>query len=253
MIEVKSPREIESMDAANRLVLHVLEELEEMIEPGVTTADLDRYAEKRILTDGARPAFKGYRGYPSTLCASINDEVVHGIPSPRRVLRQGDIVGMDLGAVVDGYFGDAAVTVAVGEIAPEVQRLLEVTEEALRRAIAAARPGKRVSDIGHAVQSFVEEQGFAVVRDFVGHGIGRQLHEDPQVPNFGEPGRGERLRAGMVLALEPMVTAGDWRVRMRSDRWTAVTVDGSLSAHFERSVAITEDQPRILGLNGAKK
>ena len=187
MIYLKSERELEVMDRANQLVLQVLAELGDLVEPGVSTADLDRHAERRILDAGARPAFKGYRGFPATLCASVNHEVVHGIPSPKRILKDGDILGMDLGTVVDGYFGDGAITVAVGSITPEAQRLIEVTVEALRRGIAAARTGKRVSDIGHAVQIYVESQGFSVVRDFVGHGIGRALHEEPQVPNFGAP------------------------------------------------------------------
>jgi len=247
LIYLKSERELEVMDRANQLVLQVLAELGDLVEPGVSTADLDRHAERRILDAGARPAFKGYRGYPATLCASVNHEVVHGIPSPRRILKDGDILGMDLGTIVDGYFGDGAITVAVGSITPEAQRLIAVTVEALRRGIDAARTGKRVSDIGHAVQVYVESQGFSVVRDFVGHGIGRALHEEPQVPNFGAPNELERLRAGMVLAIEPMVTVGDWRVRLEDDQWTAVTVDGSISAHFERSVAVTADGPRVLG------
>jgi methionyl aminopeptidase len=247
VVYLKNERELESMDRANYVVLTVLDELADMAEPGVSTLDLDRHAEKRILELGAKPAFKGYRGYPCTLCASINDEVVHGIPSSKNKLRAGDILGMDLGTVVDGYYGDSAITVPIGEIGEEAAQLIQVTAESLRRGIQAARSTNRISDIGHAVQTYVEEQGFGVVRDFVGHGIGQSLHEEPQVPNFGEPGQLERMRVGMVLAIEPMVTCGDWRVRLQSDQWTAVTVDGSLSAHFERSVAITKDGPKVLG------
>jgi methionyl aminopeptidase len=250
VIELKGPRELATMELANQLVLTVLRELADMARPGVTTADLDRHAERRILESNARPAFKGYRGYPASLCASLNDEVVHGIPSERRVLKEGDILAMDLGTVVDGYFGDSALTVAVGEVDAKARHLLDVTRAALERGIQAVRAGARVGDISHAVQSYVESHGMSVVRDFVGHGVGRSLHEDPQVPNFGEPGRGERLREGMVLAIEPMVTTGKYEVRICDDGWTAVTVDGSLAAHFEHSVAVTANGPRILGLDG---
>jgi methionyl aminopeptidase len=249
-IFLKGPRELEFMERANRVVLTTLGELADKVAPGVTTADLDRHAEKRILELGAQPAFKGYRDFPCTLCASINHEVVHGIPSPKRVLKDGDILGMDLGAIVEGYYGDAAITVPVGDVTAEAQRLMDVTAESLRRGIAAARIGNRVSDIGHAVQTFVEENKLAVVRDFVGHGIGQSLHENPQVPNHGAPGRLERLKEGMVLAIEPMVTTGSWRVRVEADNWTAVTADGSLSAHFERSIAITAEGPTVLGADG---
>ncbi|HWP99165.1 MAG TPA: type I methionyl aminopeptidase [Vicinamibacterales bacterium] len=246
MIVCKSPAEIERMRPANALVAAVLTELASLARPGVSTAELDAYAERRVRDAGAVPAFKGYRGYPATLCASVNDEVVHGIPSARRVLREGDIVSLDMGVLYDGFYGDAALTVGVGRIAPAAARLLAVTEEALFRGIAAARPGARLSDIGHAIQSYVEAEGFSVVREFVGHGIGARLHEEPQIPNYGEPGRGVRLVPGMVLAIEPMVNLGRPGVRILDDGWTAVTRDGSLSAHFEHTVAVTADGPVIL-------
>ena len=245
MIVLKSPQEIAKMARAGRIVAEVFEELQEWIRPGVTTKELDRRAEEAILRRGALPAFKGYRGFPATLCVSVNHEVVHGIPSSRR-LEEGDIVGIDMGVYLDGYYGDAAKSFPVGEVSPEARRLLQVTEEALYLGIRQARAGKRLSDISHAIQTHVEQAGFSVVRDFVGHGIGRELHEDPQVPNFGPPGRGPRLRPGMVLAIEPMVNMGGARTRILEDRWTAVTEDGSLSAHFEHTVAITENGPVIL-------
>jgi len=212
----------------------------------VSTADLDELAEKRIRQAGATPAFKGYHGYPATICASINDEVIHGIPSGRRVLNEGDIISIDVGASLDGYFGDSAVTLPVGPISESAASLLRVTEEALYKAIEAAKPGKRVSDIGHAVQKHVEAYGFSVVREFVGHGIGQRMHEEPQIPNYGEPGHGPRLAEGMVLAIEPMVNAGTAAVKVLADGWTAVTRDSSLSAHFEHTVAVTAGEPWIL-------
>jgi len=217
-----------------------------MAKPGVSTLEIDQEVETVIRKAGARPAFKGYRGFPATVCASINDEVVHGIPAAHRRLKEGDIVGLDLGAIVDGYHADAAITLPVGEVTPEVQRLLDVTRESLELAIARTRPGNRLGDISDAVQRHVEAAGFGVVRAFVGHGIGRELHEDPQIPNFGEPGKGPLLRPGMVLAIEPMVTMGHWGVRVLADRWTAVTEDGSLAAHFEHTVAVTESGPDVL-------
>jgi len=247
MIIYKSREEIETMDRCNRVVTRILDTLAGMVAPGVTTADLDHEAERLCRDAGVRPAFKGYRGYPGVLCTSINDEVVHGIPSPRRVLKEGDIIGLDFGVVLDGYFGDAARTVPVGRVAPEARRLLEVTREALRRGIAEARAGRRLSDVGAAIQGYVESQGFSVVREFVGHGIGTALHEDPQVPNYGTPGNGPVLKEGLTLAIEPMVNAGSPEVRIHDDGWTASTVDGSLSAHFERSIAVTADGPLILG------
>ena len=247
MIIYKSREEIETMDRCNRVVAQVLAELKGQVEPGVTTADLDRLAESMCRDAGVRPAFKGYRGYPCVLCTSVNEEVVHGIPSPKKVLKEGDIIGLDFGVVLDGYFGDAAVTVPVGRISREARELLSVTRESLHRGIQAARPGKRLSDISVAVQTHAESHGYAVVREFVGHGIGTSLHEDPQVPNYGHPGSGPVLKEGLVLAIEPMVNIGGPAVRIHSDGWTASTIDGSLSAHFERSIAITEDGPLVLG------
>ena len=233
------------MRAANALVAEVLAELRGMVRPGLTTADLDAFAEERIRDRGGDPAFKGYHGYPATICASINEEVVHGIPS-RRELVEGDIVSVDLGVRLDGFYGDAAVTLPVGRVSERAADLLRVTEEALHRGIGRARPGGRVSDISHAVQTHVEQHGFSVVREFVGHGIGASLHEEPQVPNYGTPGRGPRLAEGMVLAIEPMVNLGKPAVRVLNDGWTAVTRDGMLSAHFEHTVAVTDNGPEIL-------
>lgn len=245
------------MRSAGRLVGQVLTRLAEVVAPGVTTADLDAIAEGLILDAGATPAFKGYHGYPATICASVNDEVIHGIPSGKRVLEAGDVISIDVGASLEGYYGDSAVTLAVGPISEGAARLLRVTEESLYKAIDAVKPGGRVSDIGHAVQSYVEAHGFSVVREFVGHGIGQQMHEDPQIPNYGEPGRGQRLAEGMVLAIEPMVNAGKPAVKVLSDGWTAVTRDRSLSAHFEHTVAVTADGPWILtareGMPGAAR
>ena len=246
MILLKSPRELALMRKAGYVLAEVTERLTAWVGPGLSTQEIDEEVEDFIRARGAAPAFKGYRGFPATICVSINDEVVHGIPSPRRRLKEGDIVGLDLGCIVEGYYADCALTLAVGEVAPRVRELLDVTRDSLGRAVAACWPGRRLSDISHAVQEHVEAHGFAVVRQFVGHGIGRDLHEDPQVPNFGEPGRGPQLKPGMVLAIEPMVTMGSWEVRVLEDRWTAVTVDGSLAAHFEHTVAVTEDGPEIL-------
>ncbi|QBS37011.1 type I methionyl aminopeptidase [Thermaerobacter sp. FW80] len=246
MIELKSPREIELMREAGRIVAAVLRELASALRPGITTADLDRLAERLIREAGAEPAFKGYQGFPASICTSINDEVVHGIPSPRRVIREGDVVSIDVGARYHGYHGDSAATFAVGAVSAEARRLLEVTRRSLEAGIAAARPGHRVGDVGHAVQQVVEAAGFSVVRDYAGHGIGRAMHEDPQVPNYGQPGTGLRLRPGLVLAIEPMVNAGGPAVRTDPDGWTVRTVDGSLSAHFEHTVLITEGEPEVL-------
>jgi len=245
VIVCKSPAEIARMSRANALVAAILTELATATGPGVTTRDLDALADRRIREAGARAAFKGYRGYPATLCASVNEQVVHGIPSDRALV-EGDILSLDMGVVVDGFYGDSAVTVAVGRIAPEAARLLQVTEEALAHGIGQAQVGGRLSDIGHAVQQWVETNGFSVVREFVGHGIGQALHEEPQIPNYGEPGRGPRLAEGMVLAIEPMVNAGKPGVKVLGDGWTAVTRDGSLSAHFEHTVAVTADGPQVL-------
>jgi methionyl aminopeptidase len=246
VIICRSADELERMREAGRLVGEVLAELAAVVAPGVTTADLDAMAEKRIARAGATPAFKGYHGYPATICASINEEVIHGIPSGRRLLKEGDIISIDVGASLNGFFGDSAVTLPVGQVSEEAATLLRVTEEALFKAIERVRPGNRVSDIGHAVQKHVESYGFSVVREFVGHGIGQRMHEEPQVPNYGEPGRGPRLAEGMVLAIEPMVNAGKPAVKLLGDGWTAVTRDSSLSAHFEHTVAVTAAGPWIL-------
>ena len=234
------------MRAAGRLVGEVLTEMTARVAPGVTTAALDEIAEEMIRDAGAIPAFKGYHGYPATICASINEEVIHGIPSGRRILNEGDVVSIDVGASLDGYYGDSAVTLPVGAVSEQAATLLRVTEESLYRAIERVRVGGRISDIGHAVQHHVEAYGFSVVREFVGHGIGQRMHEEPQVPNYGEPGRGPRLTEGMVLAIEPMVNAGKPAVKVLADGWTAVTRDGGLSAHFEHTVAVTADGPWIL-------
>jgi methionyl aminopeptidase len=245
VIVCKSPAEIERMRAANMLVADVLAELAAMVAPGVTTSDLDREAERLVRAAGAEPAFKGYRGYPATLCASVNEQVVHGIPSSR-ALNEGDIISLDMGVKLNGFYGDSAVTVPVGRVPDDVAKLLRVTQEALEKGIAQVRIGGRVSDIGHAVQAHVEANGFSVVREFVGHGIGASLHEEPQIANYGEPGRGPRLAEGMVLAIEPMVNMGKSAVKVLPDGWTAVTRDGSLSAHFEHTVAVTKGGPLVL-------
>ena len=246
MIELKSPAQIAHMREAGRILADAFRMCRDLVKPGVSTLEIDREVENLIRERKAKPAFKGYRGFPATICASINEEVVHGIPAARRRLREGDIIGLDLGAIVEGYYADAAVTLPVGEITDEVRRLLDVSRESLDLGIAECRPGRRVGDVSVAVQRHVEGAGFGVVRAFVGHGIGRALHEDPQVPNFGEAGRGPALKPGMVLAIEPMITMGSWEVRILDDRWTAVTEDGSLAAHFEDTIAITEEGPEVL-------
>jgi len=245
MIILKTPDEIAVMAKASRVVAEALAVLKSAVKPGVTTDELDRLAESEIRARGAIPAFKGYRNYPKTLCASVNEQVVHGIPS-KRVLKEGDIIGLDLGAIVGGFYGDSAVTVPVGRIDEKTATLVRVTEESLTLAIEQATVGNRLSDVSHAVQRHVEAAGFSVVTEFVGHGIGRQLHEEPQVPNYGRPGQGPRLQAGMVLAIEPMVNMGGAAVRVLEDRWTAVTVDGSLSAHFEHTIAIQPSGPALV-------
>lgn len=245
MIILKSRHEIEKMKISNRIVVEVLEEIKKKIRVGVTTIELDRLAESVILKKGGTPAFKGYRGYPNSLCISINEQVVHGIPSNRR-LKDGDLVSIDLGVYHDGYYGDAAITVGAGEITPEAKRLLDATQKALYIGIEKARAGNHLSDISNAVQMYVEGEGFSVVRAFVGHGIGTSLHEEPQVPNFGEAGKGPLLKSGMVLAIEPMVNAGVSDVEVLEDDWTVVTADGSLSAHFEHTVAVTDNGVEIL-------
>ena len=246
MIICRTAAELEKMRAAGRLVGQVLTELSAKVAPGVTTADLDEIAEGLIVDAGAIPAFKGYHGYPATICASVNEEVIHGIPSGKRVLEAGDVISIDVGASLAGYFGDSAVTLPVGPVSEEAALLLRVTDESLYKAIETVKPGGRISDIGHAVQKHVEAHGFSVVREFVGHGIGQAMHEDPQIPNYGDPGRGPRLAEGMVLAIEPMVNAGKPAVKVLSDGWTAVTRDRSLSAHFEHTVAVTAGEPWIL-------
>jgi len=251
VIVLKSPREIALMRQAGQVLIAAMRLCRDLVKPGVSTLEIDREVEALIRERGARPAFKGYRGFPATICASINQEVVHGIPAAGRRVKEGDIIGLDLGAVVEGYHADAAITLPVGEVSEEAQRLIDVTRESLERAIAEVRPGQRLGDVSSAVQRHVEAAGFGVVRAFVGHGIGRELHEDPQVPNFGEPGKGPILRRGMVLAIEPMVTLGHWDVRILSDRWTAVTEDGSLAAHFEHTVAIADNGPDVLTRDGA--
>jgi len=246
-VVLKTPGELELMDEANRIVHHVLDGLGALIAPGVTTRELDRFAEREIRARGGVPAFLHYKGYPATLCTSINDVIVHGIPN-QRTLVEGDIVGIDCGVLYKGYYGDAARTFGCGKVSPQAERLLAVTQEALQLAVEQVRPKNRLQDIGSAVQRHVEKNGFSVVREFVGHGIGTSLHEEPQVPNFGDPGKGMKLRPGMVLAIEPMVNAGGQDVRMDADGWTARTADGSLSAHFEYSVAVTDRGPRVLGV-----
>jgi len=245
MIILKSEREINYLRDAGKIVAETHVEVKKAVKPGVTTLDLDEIAEEYIKSRGAIPAFKGYHGFTGNICASINEEVVHGIPGLRK-LKNGDNVSIDIGAVINGYNGDAAITVPVGEIDAEVQKLLDVTEESLYKGIEQAIVGNRLSDISHAVQLHVEQHGFGVVRDYVGHGIGRSMHEDPQVPNFGSPGRGPRLKAGMTLAIEPMVNLGTYEVETLDDGWTVVTLDGKRSAHFEHSIAITDGKPEIL-------
>jgi methionyl aminopeptidase len=245
MIICKSTAEIEKLRKSGRLVREILEELRGRVRPGVSTMEFEKYTEKRMAELGARPAFKGYRGYPCCLCASVNDEIIHGIPSDRR-LKEGDIVGLDLGVIVDGYYGDSAITVPVGETSESAKKLLRVTEEALNLAIEKARLGNRLGDISATVQQHVENNGYSVVREFVGHGIGRELHEEPQIPNFGQAGRGPALKEGMVLAIETMVNSGGEALRIKDDHWTAVTADGSLSAHFEHMVAVTQNGPEVL-------
>jgi methionyl aminopeptidase len=245
MIILKSRAEIEKMRAANLIVRDVMNHLSEKICAGVTTIELDKIAADLIRGKGAKPAFLGYRGYSHTLCTSVNEEVVHGIPG-KRALKDGDIIGVDCGVFYNGFYGDSAKTFAVGNVSVEAEKLLKVTEESLYIGIEKARVGNRLFDISAAIQKHVEASGFSVVRDFVGHGIGTSLHEDPQIPNFGEPGTGIKLREGMVLAFEPMVNIGGWKIKVLDDKWTVVTLDGSLSAHFEHSVAILMDGPYIL-------
>ena len=246
MIVLKTGRDLKVMREACRISAEALRLAGNAVEPGVTTAEIDRIAEKYILSQGAVPNFKNYQGYPATACISINNEVIHGIPSKKRVIKSGDIVSIDLGAKFDGYHGDNAATFACGDITDEAKRLIDTTRESLYEGIAAAVSGGRLGDIGHAIQQYVEQRGYSVVRKFVGHGVGTQLHEAPEVPNFGTPGRGIRLMPGMTLAIEPMINQGGYDVKVLPDGWTVLTKDGSLSAHFEHTVAITPDGPQIL-------
>ena len=247
MIIYKSPQEVDNMRTAGRIVAGTIDRVLVAVRPGISTADLDRAAEEEINRQAAIPSFKGYKGFPGSICASLNDEVVHGIPSPKRILKAGDILSLDFGAIWEGYHADSAVTVFVGEPpSAEAEKLVRVTEEALEDAISQVRPGGHLSDVSHAVEQVVEGAGFSVVREYVGHGIGRSLHEDPQIPNYGPPGRGPELRPGLVLAVEPMVTMGDWPTRVLADDWTVVTADGSLAAHFEHTIAVTDDGHEVL-------
>lgn len=250
MIHLKSKEEIEKMRSAAQIVVETLAKLKESVEPGVTTWDLDKMAEENAIKNGAKPAFKGYSDYPGSVCFAVNSEVVHGIPSKKKVLEEGDIVGLDFGVILDGFFGDSAVTVPVGKITPLAENLLKVTEASLLKGIDEATTKNRLFDISRAIQSYVEAKGFSIVRSFVGHGIGTQLHEEPQVPNFvpdnGSHAKGVKLKPGMVMAIEPMVNVGRPDIKILSDGWTAVTADGTLSAHFEHTVAVTEDGPEIL-------
>jgi methionyl aminopeptidase len=244
--------EISTIRKSNQIVAKILTELGKIITPGVQTKELDEYAELRVKEMNAIPAFKDYRGYPASLCTSINEEIVHGIPSSR-CLRDGDIISLDFGVLYEGYYGDAAVTYPVGEITPKAKKLIKAAEESFYKGMEQMKPGKRISDISFAIQSHVESQGFSVIRAFVGHGIGLSLHEEPQVPNFGSPGRGPKLKSGMVLAIEPMIAMGDWDVEILDDNWTAITRDRSLSAHYEHTVAITQKGPEILSLSDEEK
>jgi methionyl aminopeptidase len=248
MISLKSERELDTMDRANALVHKVLRAVKGAAVPGITTGELDGLAEEMIMAGGGRPAFKGYRGFPATLCTSVNDVIVHGIPNGKNPLREGDLVSVDCGVLLDGFYGDAAVSFGVGAISEEANQLLEVTRRCLEDAVSAVSPDARLGDVGAAVQARAEAAGFGVVREFVGHGIGRALHEEPQVPNYGRAGHGARLKPGLVIAIEPMITGGSWRVSIDDDGWTARTEDGKLAAHFEWSVAVTADGRRVLGL-----
>lgn len=245
MIFIKSQREIEKMRKAGRLVAKTHAFLKQLIKPGITTKELDEAAEEFINKNGGRPAFKGYNGYPASICTSINEEVVHGIPGLKK-LEDGDIISIDIGTVVDGYYGDGAKTYPVGNISEDKRKLIEVTKQSFYEGLKYAKVGYRLSDISHAIQSYAENNGFSVVRDFVGHGIGQKMHEDPQIPNFGPPGKGPRLKPGMALAIEPMINAGAYHVRVLKDNWTVVTLDGKPSAHYEHTIIITKDEPEIL-------
>lgn len=248
MINIKTDKEIELMRHAGKVVGDTLAALEEVIKPGITTAEIDKIAEELIIKQGAKPSFKGYEGFPGTICASVNEEIVHGFPG-KRVLKEGDIISIDCGAILEGYQGDAARTFPVGKVSEEAEKLIKVTKESFFKGVEKAVVGNRLGDISWAVQQYAESNGFSVVRDFVGHGIGREMHEDPEVPNFGRPGRGLRLSHGLVLAIEPMINIGRYNVRIMPNGWTVVTADGSLSAHYENTVAILKDGPEILTLS----
>ncbi len=245
MISIKSPAEIEKMRAAGRLTAQARALAGSMVRPGVTTAEIDRAVRKFIVSHGAKPSFLGYGGFPASICASVNEVVIHGFPNHEK-LKEGDIVSIDVGAYLDGYHGDCAATYPCGEISPEAQKLIDVTKQSFFEGVKLAKVGQRVSDIGHAVQQYVEGFGYGVVRDFVGHGVGRNMHEPPEVPNYGAAGHGARLQPGMVIAVEPMVCAGDWRVKVLGDKWTTVSADGSLTAHYENTILITDGEPEIL-------
>ena len=248
-ITIKSPQELDSMRRAGKIVGDVIDLLTAAVAPGMTTLDLDKIAYKEITRQGAKPTFKGYQGFPASICTSVNEEIVHGIPG-KRVLLEGDIVKVDVGATIEGFIGDAAVSMPVGEVTPEAAALMDDTRISLEKGIKAAQPGARVGDVSAAVQAFGESRGYGVVREFVGHGVGRFLHEDPQVPNYGQAGLGPLLRVGMCIAIEPMFNLGDWHTKILDDEWTVITADGKLSAHFEHSIAITEDGPEILTVHG---
>jgi len=247
MIILKSEEEIQAIRKSSLIVAKVLADLEQMVEPGISTKELDAFAEKKAKEMGAIPAFKGYRGYPASLCTSINEEIIHGIPSSR-VLKKGDIVSLDFGVIYNGYYGDAAVTYPVGDITPEATALIDAAKQSFFKGFEQVREGSRISDISHAIQKYIEARGFSVIRSFVGHGVGLSLHEEPQIPNFGSPGVGPKIKKGMVLAIEPMIAAGDWNVEIREDSWTAVTKDRSLSSHYEHTVALTQKGAEILSL-----
>jgi methionyl aminopeptidase len=246
MINLKTPREIERMKGASRIVAEILLELREVVRDGITTGEIDRLAEEKTLKRNAKPAFKGYRGFPASICISINNEVVHGIPSPKRIVKSGDVVGLDFGVIFDGFFGDSAVTVPVGEIPPDVQNLLHVTEQCLYKAIEAAVPGNFLADVSGAIQALAEEHHFGIVREFCGHGIGRSLHEDPPVLNYVQAAKGPKVKPGLVIAIEPMINLGSEKVKVLEDGWTVVTLDGRPSAHFEHTIAVTPEGPEIL-------
>ncbi len=253
MITIKNHAQIAKMREAGALLHEVLEQIKRKIEPGITTKELDRYAEKLIRSHGAVPSFLNYEGYPASICASVDSQVVHGIPSSSTVLKEGQIISIDSGLILDGWQSDSAFTVGVGEISEQAQRLIDVTEESFFAALEVAREGYRVSDIGHAVQSYVEQRGFSTVRALCGHGIGREMHEDPSVPNYGQPGHGARLRSGMTICIEPMITAGGYDVKTLGDGWTVVTSDGSLCSHYEHAILITDGEPELLSLPGYHK